>query len=939
MQTCGSGYLVGHRLILTARHVVVDEVGLEWPRVEVLLGHPAGGQRQRYAARVQWQDPALDLLLMRLEGAPTMRGSAVRFGLFITGEPARYEGLGFPRFSAYDSGGGVEQLGGMLPPLAVGANGGYVLDQSAAPRPDSTRAWGGASGAAVFCEGLLVGVVSKDDRDFANQRLHAVRITTALTKPEFTRLVAEDTGTSIAIEAVELTAFLQPPASPASARTPGSLLAADVEAVAFTGREHVLGELADWRDSNSPTAIALVAGEGGQGKTRLAREFAARTQASGWIAGFTRAPSARRTQRMTESAEDLGKLLRVSSRPILIVADYAETHPDDIAAIMEEVQGQSLQSSIRLLLLARAVGAWWEGLSETLPVEDTRLIELPPLTDSLLEREKAYAAAVVGLARHLKRLSVESGASNISHDWDLLSRQLADAPPDLSDQRLGNALTLHMIALTDLLAMGSGKTAQRLGRFEERELTIHEYGYLRRIAAKRGLFEQGVLSIRTDPHDRVLEAWTALERALGGLILLGPGDISHVQTISLLTSSDRILDVVAWLATLYPPPTNWLSLGPVQPDRLAELLLGGILSRHPTLLSQIAALVENLEDAVSVLLTLLRTAAHPQYAAIGEQARALVLSRPVPFAGAALILAITLAHAASIQGLESAVVALEIVSRHAESVLGADHPNALAAAASMASARLALVRDAVSSRSKSSENSGVLRANKSLHSAELDAGPYRELAETSPDFLSGLLTLALDILDIRQIEVPDRVNEVSNQPEPTSNVSSIASNEEHIDLFITMYNLHYRALVRLAALLVRDVGTAEEVVQESFLAMYSAMSRLRDEEKVLAYIRQAVVNRSRSVLRHRTVVDRNAPKPPPDAPSSEEEAITMLEHAAVVAALKNLPPRQREALVLRYYSDLTRAEIAVHMGVDNKSVSSYMSRGRSALRKALEGTL
>ena len=72
---------------------------------------------------------------------------------------------------------------------------------------------------------------------------------------------------------------------------------------------------------------------------------------------------------------------------------------------------------------------------------------------------------------------------------------------------------------------------------------------------------------------------------------------------------------------------------------------------------------------------------------------------------------------------------------------------------------------------------------------------------------------------------------------------------------VELYAEQYRALVRLAALLVRDTPTAEEVVQDAFVAMHGGWQRLRDTEKALAYLRQAVVNRSRSVLRHRTVVD------------------------------------------------------------------------------------
>ena len=151
-----------------------------------------------------------------------------------------------------------------------------------------------------------------------------------------------------------------------------------------------------------------------------------------------------------------------------------------------------------------------------------------------------------------------------------------------------------------------------------------------------------------------------------------------------------------------------------------------------------------------------------------------------------------------------------------------------------------------------------------------------------------------------------------------------------------LYAQHYRALVRLAALLVRDTPTAEEVVQDSFVAMHGGWQRLRDTEKALAYLRQAVVNRSRSVLRHRTVVDKNLQKAPPDMPSAEHGALVLLERHAVVAALRALPDRQREAIVLRYYADLSEAEIAAAMKISRGAVKSHTARAMAALRAALE---
>ena len=154
--------------------------------------------------------------------------------------------------------------------------------------------------------------------------------------------------------------------------------------------------------------------------------------------------------------------------------------------------------------------------------------------------------------------------------------------------------------------------------------------------------------------------------------------------------------------------------------------------------------------------------------------------------------------------------------------------------------------------------------------------------------------------------------------------------------FTELYSTHYRALVRLATLLVRDVQTAEEVVQDSFIAMHGGWQRLGDAEKAVAYLRQAVVNRSRSVLRHRTLADKNLQKAPPDVPSAELGALELLERSAVAAALRKLPVRQREAIVLQYYADLSEAEAATAMRISLGAVKSHTARGMSAPRAALE---
>ena len=151
-----------------------------------------------------------------------------------------------------------------------------------------------------------------------------------------------------------------------------------------------------------------------------------------------------------------------------------------------------------------------------------------------------------------------------------------------------------------------------------------------------------------------------------------------------------------------------------------------------------------------------------------------------------------------------------------------------------------------------------------------------------------------------------------------------------------IYTAHYRSLVRLSALLVRDGQAAEEIVQDSFIAMHGAWRRLRDPDRALAYLRQAVVNRSRSWLRRRQVADKYAPRPMPDMASAEDGAMGALEHQAVIAALRKLPERQREVLVLRYYADLSEADIAEAIGVSRGAVKSHASRGLAAVRTTLE---
>ncbi|MFH8336831.1 SigE family RNA polymerase sigma factor [Streptomyces sp. AM6-12] len=153
-----------------------------------------------------------------------------------------------------------------------------------------------------------------------------------------------------------------------------------------------------------------------------------------------------------------------------------------------------------------------------------------------------------------------------------------------------------------------------------------------------------------------------------------------------------------------------------------------------------------------------------------------------------------------------------------------------------------------------------------------------------------------------------------------------------------LYHHRRLPLVRLAVLLVDDLPTAEDVVQDAFTALLRRhgrrLSALDDPE---AYLRTSVVNAARSVLRRRRTVRAHTPAPEGHAPAPEEDVLIHEDHREVLAALRTLTRRQREVLVLRYWSHLTEAEIAATLGLSRGAVKSTASRALDALGRRLEG--
>jgi len=155
-----------------------------------------------------------------------------------------------------------------------------------------------------------------------------------------------------------------------------------------------------------------------------------------------------------------------------------------------------------------------------------------------------------------------------------------------------------------------------------------------------------------------------------------------------------------------------------------------------------------------------------------------------------------------------------------------------------------------------------------------------------------------------------------------------------------LYAEHALGLTRLALIMTGDRHTAEDIVQEAFCGLHRRWDKLRDPAKALPYVRSAVLNGCRMEFRRTKAVlgppghaQYEAYLPP--AWSAESAALASEERREMLRALLRLPTRQREAVLLRYYLDLSEADTASAMGISRGTAKSTLARGLYALRNVL----
>lgn len=581
----GSGYLITATLALTSAHVV----GKRGSKAKVFRpGHPG-----TVRGRVLWRGSPGgrdDAALVSLERA-VVDGvlSRVRWGRLVTDRPGiAGQTWGLPDVvQRRDRPAETVQPSGTINPgdRAVGHRYVLSLDQ---PPPQGDSPWGGLSGAALFCGDLVAGVIASDLAGWGHARLEAVPAYVLLHDEGFRAALAEHVPGRAVLEPVEFQHLIEPE-HPGPVPSAAALVQPRREVVPFLHRDELLGELLGWAGLPGVSA-RLVHGPGGQGKTRLARELAGRLPV-GWTAVWL---DPRATQ------EQLGAVAGAAV-PLLVVVDYAESRTAQLDALFEACARHRPASPIKVLLLARTAGTWWD----TLPAESASAQEilnaaaatvLPALEPELDGRRASYWYAVAAFAAALPAVR---GHADV--DWLSLAGRLPD--PGVAGPGFQGALTLHMTALADLLdaAYPVARAGQDGAGDVEDRLLVHERRYWTMIARARGLDQSLSMDTLTDAliAATVVDATTADAHAV------------LTQVPSLADQPRTRVDAVRnWIADLYPPAGAERPWDTLQPDRLAERFLGRHIQRQPGFLDHLVT--DLAEDPAERLLTLCsRAAGHP----------------------------------------------------------------------------------------------------------------------------------------------------------------------------------------------------------------------------------------------------------------------------------------------------------------------------------------
>ncbi|MCX4979514.1 trypsin-like peptidase domain-containing protein [Streptomyces sp. NBC_00620] len=551
----GSGYAVSDDLVLTARHVL-----REGPPYRVRLF----GGTDDTEAQLAWEpDGALDAALLRVPSAPWRTApdrGALRWGR-VKDSGVRCWAHGFPRAQQRADGSREpETLQGSISRTTGALGGRYHVDiTSASPIPlgAGASAWQGMSGAVLFGPGReLLGVVVDDPVMFGGRRLEAVTVSRLLEDQRFAGLVRAYAHQVEEVHPWPLVSELD--AWSSGFMTPAYedldpvgvpdylLLQAKFHRVPFLGREEELGRLRRWWAAPDRFSVAVVTGDGGAGKTRLAAELCQEAVAKGWSAGFAS------LRELTLAHATRVELVW----PTLLVIDYPDGLTDTVGRLLAGFGRPGRRGApLRLLLLDRTPGQDGGDPRVGFPLPDsvTWWADLRRSTSGLVEhstRELIRLAAgrlePADRVRHARKALRAFGGSTVPA-----------VLPDLSDDGYSNPLKVHLAVLLALRGQTSPTASGTLKLFVGRERTRWE----RRLEA-HGIAD---LDPRTTHQAVVLATLTTPNRAEAVDLL------TTVPELADRSDTGRRVRTAEWLRGLFPGPGD--RLAPLAPDLLAEQLL------------------------------------------------------------------------------------------------------------------------------------------------------------------------------------------------------------------------------------------------------------------------------------------------------------------------------------------------------------------------------